>query len=170
NRQNTLKYLQPAEAERLGEEALALVDRVYPPETREVWRAVYSTFQAYTLLKGGKLQEAKDVAERAVRTLNGKPDYNWARGTALAVMGKAAFAAGDLAGAETSLREGVAANNRYAIDLAEVLVARHKYEEAEAILVPRYRELLNKMPHQVPKVQRVRGIVIALYEAWGKPD
>ncbi len=125
--------------------------------------------------------EAADWS-RKVLQLRGKtlPDSHMAVATAMGVLGRALGHMDSLDVAERYLRESLKLRQKYLPTdhwliassesiLGEHLVLAHRYAEAEKLLLPAEKKLVDERGEDAPVVADSRGRIVRLYQAWGRP-
>lgn len=129
----------------------------------------------------GNLAGAESLA-RASLTLarQVRPDQ-WVHANALVGLGRIRLERGDPVGAERFLREGLVMTEKYAPPgnwrlgeakrlLGAALAAQSRYPEAEPYLLAGAEFLRKTVGDKHPKAAQALRDVIALYEAWGRPE
>ena len=108
------------------------------------------------------------------------PETHMAVSTALGVLGKALGPMDSLAAAEKYLRESLALRiktlpeGHWLIASSESVLGAHfifarRFADAEALLLPAEKKLVEARGNKAPVVADARGRIVRLYEAWGKP-
>ncbi len=133
------------------------------------------------LLGQKRYAEAAEWARKVLR-LRGRTlaPTHVAVSTALKVLGQALGAMDSFPAAEASLRESLALRRQtlpeghWLIASSESVLGGHfvlarRFGEAEALLVPAERRLVEARGERAPVVADARGRLVQLYEAWGRP-
>jgi serine/threonine-protein kinase len=118
---------------------------------------------------------------REVLNLRGKtlPDSHMAVSTAMSVLGRSMDGMDSLADGEHWLRESLRLRKQslpeghWLILSSESILGAHmvvarRFEDAEALLLPAERKLVEARGEEAPVVNDVRKRIVALYKAWGK--
>jgi len=136
---------------------------------------------AFFLADRGRWDEAAAISRR-VLTLRGKtlPDEHPAVAASLVVLGRSLDHAGDHAGAEKALAEGVALRRRYLppgswlVGSSERVLAEHyiltrEYPKAETLALHAYGVLVKGLGPDHPNARLGAKALVSLYDAWGRP-
>ena len=134
------------------------------------------------LLGQKRYSEAAEWARKVV-ALRGKtlPDTHMALATAMGVLGRALGPMDSLAAGERYLRESLELRKKslpeghWAIASSESMLGAHltlakRFQEAEALLLPAEKKILEARGENATVVNDVRGRIVQLYTAWGKAD
>ena len=169
-----------AEAERLFRQTLELQEKVYGKDHPET--ALPMNNIARVCHDQGRYAEAEMLYRHAlaIRRKGLKPDHP-ALAESLAWLGKLLTEKKELTEAEANLREAVAIRGKaFKADdwrLAEArsllggcLVAKKQFAEAEPLLVEGYQVMMNKRGSTYRRTIQALERVVALYDAWQKPD
>ncbi len=119
---------------------------------------------------------------REVLKLRGKslPETHLAISTAMGVLGRSLGPMDSLDAAEGYLRESLELRRKtlppghWALASSESILGAHytlarRFDEAEALLVPAEKKLVEARGEDAPVVKDARTRIVALYTAWGKP-
>jgi eukaryotic-like serine/threonine-protein kinase len=174
------------EAGRLGEadSALTQAGDIFHRllSSNELWTADNTRNRAALLYKEGKYDSALAMSSAACRVYRdcfGKHYDNYP--TALTIQGLSLNKLGRFAEAEGPLREAVALRiellppGHFFTALAqsalgEFLTGRHKFAEAESLLLVSYRSLFTSQGPANPRTTLARHRLHELYVAWKKPE
>ena len=120
---------------------------------------------------------------REVLKLRGKtlPETHPAIGTAMSVLGRSLDGLDSLEAGERWLRESLRLRKQslpaghWLILSSESILGAHmtaagRFKEAEGLLLPAERKLVEARGEEAPVVNDVRKRIVALYKAWGKED
>jgi len=166
-------------------EALPLLEEAYAASKKDRALSFAAPALADVYARLGKFERAAAVVEAAeAHVRRGQPQGSPGLGGELVKLGQVLIKAGDAAGAERLLREGLAIREKAQPDawttfntrslLGEALTAEKKYEEAEALLVQGY-EGVKAREAKIPKGAEMRipealDRMVAFYQATGRAD
>ncbi len=169
-----------AKADSTYQEVLAIRRKLLGPEHPEYAWTMFN--YADFLMTQKRYPEAIDWSRRVLK-LRGKtlPETHPAIATAMGVLGRSLGPMDSLDAAEKYLREALALRKRYMPEghwlvassesvLGAHFTLAHRYKEAEDLLLPAERKLVNIRGEDAPVVGDARARIVALYTAWGKPD
>jgi serine/threonine protein kinase len=169
-----------AGAEKLHRDGLALRLRIFGPEHPEV---AYARYALAGLLRTKRDPEAAIRECRQVLALRGRvlPDGHPIVAAAQQVLGLGLLDVGRPREAEPVLRESLALRRKslpaghWMISSSEsalgaCLTAEGRYAEAEALLLRAHSGLESSRGHDHERTVEARQRLVALYEAWGRPD
>ncbi len=130
----------------------------------------------------GNYMRAREEIDRAIAIQQkllpeGHVDY----GLSYTVLGKILTRTNDFKGGESYLRRALEARtralkpgHRWTAEtqsaLGENLTAQRRYDEAETLLIESHNTLKASLGQQDPRAQEARRRLVALYEAWKKPE
>ncbi len=158
---------------------LAMRRKLLGPEHPEY---AWTMFNYADFLLGQRRYAEAARWSREVLALRGKtlPETHMAVSTAMGVLGRALGPMGSLEAAERWLRESLELRRKtlpdghWAVASSESILGAHlalasRFGEAEALLLPAERKLVEIRGDDAPVVQDARARIVALYTAWGKP-
>ena len=168
-----------AEADSTFRIVLAMRRKLLGPEHPEYAWTMFN--YADLMLAQGRYPEAARWA-REVLALRGRtlPESHLAVSTSMSVLGRALGAMDSLAEGERWLRESLALRRRtlpeghWIIASSESILGAHlalagRFAQAESLLVPAERTLMEIRGDGAPVVKDARTRLVALYTAWGRP-
>ena len=170
---------KPAAADSTFRLVLAMRRKLLGPEHPEYAWTMFN--YADLMLSHGRYPEAARWA-RQVLALRGRtlPESHLAVSTSMSVLGRALGAMDSLAEGERWLRESLDLRRRtlpeghWIIASSESILGAHlarrgRFAQAESLLVPAERKLVEIRGEEAPVVKDARTRLVDLYEAWGKP-
>lgn len=169
-----------AESNSTLREVLRLRHKLLGPEHPEYAWTMFNYADA--MVRAGRYAEGAEWA-RKVLALRGRtlPETHAAVATAMGVLGRALGPMDSLAEGERWLRESLALRQRtlpaghWALASSESMIGGHlvlarRFTEAEALLLSAEQKLVASRGEAAPVVKDARLRLVALYEAWEKPE
>jgi tetratricopeptide (TPR) repeat protein len=130
----------------------------------------------------GKFDRARDQIDQAIKIQQELlPEGHVDFGLSYTVLGKVLTRTNDLKGGESYLRRALEARtralkpgHRWTAEtqsaLGENLTVQSRYDEAEPLLIESHKILRASLGQKDPRTEEARRRLVALYEAWGKPE
>jgi serine/threonine-protein kinase len=130
----------------------------------------------------GKFEQAREEIDRAIAIQRAVlPDGNVDFGLSFTVLGKVLTRTDDPKGGESYLRRALEARtrnlkpgHRWTAEtqsaLGENLTVQKRFDEAEPLLIEGHKTLGASLGPRDPRTEEARRRLVALYEAWGKPE
>ena len=177
---SVLDYLgKSAQADSVFLEVLAMRRKLLGDDHPEY---AWTMFNYADFLLGQKRYAETALWSRKVLALRGKtlPDTHMAVATAMGLLGRALGPMDSLDVAERYLRESLALRKKnlpeghWAVASSESILGAHlvlakRFTEAEALLIPAEKKLVEERGEDAAVVGDARNRIVALYTAWGKP-
>ncbi len=169
------------DAERYLREGVAIQQRALGARHPEAAENVF--YLADLLADRGDLAPAESLYREvlgAYQQMN--PDGYHMTATLLARLGRLALRRGDTAGAESEFQAALAMFERVTPpeqrwtfggllqSLGKLRTAQRRYTEAERLLLEAFSNASTQWGERSPAAQQTAGLLVALYEAWEKPE
>jgi len=162
------------EAESLYREALTLVDTSFAAEQRGKMRGAVHSYLGQTLREDRKIDQAKIMLEDAIAELP-TDELQRIRAGALRALAAIALEQHDLAAAEKDARAAVDLYDKdtwfraeAVLDLTDVLIAQHRYPDAQPLLQDALARLAKEFPASDERVVRAANALAVVYEQTGQ--